>query len=55
MSSAVFPYTERLGYQAVLGVQGRDGYAAVVRAAFELNPKENFQFLARRIVVAVKG
>lgn len=41
-------------YQAVLGVRGRDGCAAAVRAASELHAKGHFQFLAR-IMVVVKG
>lgn len=55
------PHTENLGYQGVAGVRGGDECAVTVsedfleEAAFELNLKGHFQFLARRIMLALKG
>lgn len=48
-------------YQGASGVQGRAGCTAAVseafleEAAFDLNLKGHFQFLARGILVVVKG
>lgn len=50
----MLPYPDCLVYGAVSEARGRHGHAAAVRAAFELNLKGRLQFLAGRIMVAVK-